>query len=207
MLKRHSIMAKNKVYDKASGDQSIDSDIVKGIAGGDEIAFHKLVDAFQTKLRHYIHIHAASINEANGDILQDIFIEIYSSAKRFKGQSSVNTWVYAIARNTINNKRKKKKFVIFNSNKADDVSAESTCESNINPLDRLRLSEDIELVRRCISQLDVDSQEILHLHQFSELDYASIAEVLAIKIGTVRSRLFTARKKLSQLLRAAYEHH
>ena len=173
--------------------------LVQGIKAGEHKAFEELVNRYQKMLRAYVFIHAKQLRDSDEDVLQDIFLEILNGAQRFNRQSSVKTWVYKVAKNTINNKKRKRWLWFLGSE--EEEQQEIATDPRMEPHGIFQAGHDIAVVRECIDLLDANSREVLHFYEIAGLNYADIAGILNIKVGTVRSRLFNAREKLAQLLR------
>ncbi len=176
--------------------------LVRMVANKDEESFRSLMMIYQNRVRAYASLYATTINDHVDDISQDIFLQIYLSAKKFKGESSVKTWVYSIAKYTINNKLRKKKLLYFwqpwkKSNFVEDVFA---LINEKTPDSEFLLSENRQNVRSGIDTLDHKSKEIIMLYEWSGLSYQQISKTLGISIGTVKSRLSNARKQLKEHL-------
>lgn len=136
------------------------------------------------------------------DIAQEVFIRAYRQIHAFRGESSLKTWLLKITRNISINHRKsafvRKVFLVdFISRNESGDSAEQAF------LEREAANE----VWACVFRLPAKCREALVLHAKHELPLHEIADILGIPEGTVKSRLFTARKKLSLMLKeeAVYE--
>ncbi len=196
-------MASHKaVGESAKRSHEYELDLMNGIAEKDEKSFRALMMLYQDRVKAYASLYAVSINDHVDDIAQDIFLQIYLSAKKFKGDSSVKTWIYSIAKFTINNKLRKKKLLYFwKSWKKTDQSDEALdLISEETPVDVLVTSDNEQNVRSGIESLDVKSKEVIMLYEWSGLSYQQIGQTLGISIGTVKSRLNNARKKLKEHL-------
>jgi RNA polymerase sigma-70 factor (ECF subfamily) len=137
------------------------------------------------------------------DLTQEVFLKAYRNINHFEGKSSFYTWLYRIAINTaIDFQRKNKKMVKV----AIDESKgglDLLMKDAVNPKDLGFAPEQHELhaaLTASIQALDVDSRSILQMREVEGFSYAEIAKMLGIKIGTVMSRLFHARKKAREKL-------
>ncbi len=142
------------------------------------------------------------------DLTQEVFLKAYRNITRFEFKSSFYTWLYRIAINSaIDFQRKHKKMlkVSIDENKG---GLDVLMKEAVNPKDSHYLlgftPEQHELhavLTASIQELDIDHRSILQMREVEELSYAEIAKILGIKVGTVMSRLFHARKKVREKLR------
>lgn len=180
-----------------------DSDLVEAAKGGDRAALDRLLRAHQPR------IHAVcrrlTGNDADAlDATQDALIAIVKGLPRFDGRSRFSTWAYRIATNTCLDelRRRKRRPELGN---ADDVTASEptlrraaggagATDPTGDDVSR-RLAVDAALAR-----LAPEFRAAVVLRDLCQLDYAEIAEVLEVPVGTVRSRIARGRGQLADLL-------
>lgn len=136
------------------------------------------------------------------DITQDVFLKAYRNAASFNGDSQVSTWVYRIARNTVLDAQRKKKFrsyfSIFTGEGQPnpvDLTSDPSSES-----DTYAERETRDLIRAAVAELPEPFRSIVVWREIEELPYAEIAMITGEAEGTLKSRLFYARKKLRAIL-------
>ena len=128
------------------------------------------------------------------DITQDTFLKAYKKLYTFRGQSSVKTWLFAIARNTAYDY--KKSSFLRRVTLVDYITQQKTHPSaEAEAMESLVSSELWEKVL----MLPVKLRESLILYAHHQMKLQEIAELLGISEGTVKSRIFKARIKLMQL--------
>jgi RNA polymerase sigma-70 factor, ECF subfamily len=126
------------------------------------------------------------------DLFQEIMINIWNSLDRFRGDSSVGTWVYRVAVNTALLYNKKTKFYArtnllvneYNINTPENDTAENR-----------EIEERLQLLARCISRLDKKDRLIITLI-LEDLSYEQVAEITGISAGNVGVRVNRIKKKL-----------
>ncbi|MFO8029342.1 MAG: sigma-70 family RNA polymerase sigma factor [Cyclonatronaceae bacterium] len=134
------------------------------------------------------------------DLTQDSFLKVYNKRHLYNGTSSLYTWTYQIARNTVLDalRRHKIKRRIFWWNETetepDDFSAG---ESGDEALDR---REEKQLLREALARLAEKDRLIITMRDLEGMSYDEIAEIEDLAVGTVKSRLFTARQRLKKEL-------
>ena len=154
--------------------------------------------------RHYDKVHAvcrriAGSSKDADDAAQEAMISIVKGLSRFDGRSAFTTWIYRIATNAaLDELRKRSRRPALHSARDDggfvpdavDLVAERTVES---VADRIAID-------RALAELSDEFRAAVVLRDVGDLDYAEIAEVLDIPIGTVKSRIARGRTLLVQRL-------
>lgn len=134
------------------------------------------------------------------DLSQEIFLRIYKYLERFKGRSSLKTWVYRVSINCCRSRlgrraRRGRAFVDVDDERFDQMPA--AVESTDS---RVARREDQEMLGRALAQLPIKFREAVILRDIGDLAYDEIATVLGVRIGTVRSRIARGRDRLRSLL-------
>ncbi|MEO1252641.1 MAG: sigma-70 family RNA polymerase sigma factor [Pseudomonadota bacterium] len=170
-----------------------DRDLLQAIASGDRGAMKTLYE------RHYAAVHkficSRSIEpSAASDILHDTMLDVWRSADRFAGRASVKTWMFSIAKNKIIDRYRKAKRT-ETSDKGLDLVDDSP-----GPFEALARSQDITIVRDAIKELSAEHRAAIHLAFVEELPYAEIAEIEGVAVGTIKTRIFHAKRRLARLI-------
>ena len=155
--------------------------------------------------RHYDRIFAVcrrvTGNEADAaDAAQEAMIAIVRALPRFDGRSSFGTWVYRIATNaSLDELRRRRRRPLANQSSRDDDGGEI---EHADPDSGLRLDAigDRMLLDAALAELAEDFRLPVVLRDVGDLDYAEIAEVLGVPIGTVKSRIARGRSALAHSL-------
>ena len=181
--------------------------LIANIARGNKASFTVLMRLYQTKIRSYCQMYTAKTNEQVDDLAQDIFLQIYNSCLNFKGNSKVSTWIFSIAKYTIYNKIRKKKLLYFwkllPSKEVEITNYQFVC--NKDGAFYYESEENKQLIKSCLATLKPQHHEALVLFEFADLNYEQISDILDISIGTVKSRIFRARKELAKNISKRYE--
>lgn len=176
---------------------------IERVLAGDESAYEPLVTENRTKVYRL----ALRIlkNEADAeDAAQEAFLKAYTSLADFRGESRFSVWLYRLTNNICIDMLRKSKRALLVPLHAEDKNGEETelfiPDERYSP-DRLaERAADRAAVRSALAALPDDCREILALRESAELSYEEIAATLSIEIGTVKSRLNRARKKLCEAL-------
>jgi RNA polymerase sigma-70 factor (ECF subfamily) len=194
--------------DKLPGDTAIDAALVRRCTAGDESAFTEIVNRYRAKIfgltLNLLH-NAADAEE----ITQDTFIRAYRGLDRFRGDSSLSTWLYRIALNLARNRywyffrRRRQHWVSLDRPLTEDSQAtfaEVVAATDHDPAQETVTREFTTLVAACMERLDRRHREILVMRNVLDLSYDEIARALNINVGTVKSRIARAREYLRSLL-------
>lgn len=191
-----------------AGEAAVDAGLVRRFTTGDESAFTEIVTRYRGKIYgltlNLLH-NAADAEE----ITQDTFIRAYRGLVRFRGDSSLSTWLYRIALNLARNRywyffrRRRHHWVSLERPLRDDSEAtfaDLVAAPDHDPAQETVVGEFTELVATCMERLDRRHREILTMRNVLDLSYEQIARSLGINVGTVKSRIARARENLRILL-------
>jgi|YelNatPaOPRAMG01_1025707.scaffolds.fasta_scaffold112792_2 RNA polymerase sigma-70 factor (ECF subfamily) len=165
------------------------------------IRFDDVYNEYKEMVFNYVFWRINDYDEAV-DLTQEIFIKIYKNLGKFKGESSMKTWVMSIAINHLNDFfRKKKKFnpVYF-----EEIAREEDYDDP-GPIEEMDLEDTIK-VERALQKLKDWEREILTLYYMEGFQYEEISKLLNIPLGTVKSRLNSAKKSLKKVLTGGVTH-
>ncbi len=171
-----------------------DRDLIEAAQGGDRSGFERLVLRYQDRLFVSIRnsVHCPILAE---DIVQEAFLKAYQYIDSFKHESGFYTWLYRIALNSrLTYFRRLKKTLSLESVEHESIPMRS--RSWESPTGRAERDEQQNQVRDALARLEDHHRLILMLREFEDFDYQTIATILDVKIGTVRSRLARARARL-----------
>lgn len=162
-----------------------ESRILQRAQAGDQEAFGLLVAATRDKIRNYC-THKLGDPSAAEDLTQEVFLEAYSHLPSFRREASFTTWIYRIAHNKVAN--------ALRSRKHEVPLLEERLEA---PKESPPPALDPEEKQALLALLPPKQRQVLELN-LEGASQKEIAAFLGIPHGTVRSRLFYARKKLRQ---------
>jgi len=191
---------------RVHGDDSArreDSIRVEGILSGDDEAFRALVVEYHALAFSLAYRSLGDAQDAE-EVVQDAFVKIHSALDGFRGDASLKTWILRIVwRLSLNRRRDRarsswRRLGLHRS--GDDADASLAGPAAESPEARLLSREASRLVRDVVDGLPSVLREVLILNSFEELGYVDIARVLDIPVGTVSSRIYTARRKLAARL-------
>ena len=182
-----------------------ENDAVRRVLDGDADAFSPLVEAYQKNV-YNLALRMTGNPEDALDMAQEAFIRAYNSLSSFRGDSKFSVWLYRIVSNVCLDflrARKGRTAVSLSQTGPDgeDAALEIPDERAL-PEAELERALTRDAVRRGLQALPDDQREILLLREIQGLSYEEIAAALSLEGGTVKSRIFRARKKLCAYLLA-----
>jgi RNA polymerase sigma factor (sigma-70 family) len=168
-------------------------DLIARIAQQDRTALAALYRDLEKPLYRFIQSRLNDPFESS-DILHDVFIEVWRSASRFEGRSKVQTWIFGIAYRKVIDRHRKAGRTDF-TNEPPELE-----DDTANPEERLAAGQEAEHVRFCISTLSDEHRGAIGLAFWQDLSYREIAEILETAEGTIKTRIFHAKKLLLRCL-------
>jgi RNA polymerase sigma-70 factor (ECF subfamily) len=197
---RHSAVDRITVAASSPGDS--DERLIRQYALGDRRAFAHLLDRYRQRIVTLVRCRLGARSLWVEDVAQDVFLQVHRKAQSFEGRSTFKTWLFSVALNVCRDHLRRERRAVHSSTiEGDDdgTLAALPCES-LDPLEMLERTERDALIRGAIERLTPANRIVLQLRDWEEMSYDQIAVVLAVPVGTVRSRLHNARAKLAQEL-------
>lgn len=183
-----------------------DRDVVRRVQAGETEAFEVLVEKYNRKTFRLAYGVLRDQEEAL-DVAQEAFVKAFRSLPKFKGDSAFYTWLFRITMNLALDRRRQR-IARARSLGTEDVPPEewerTAVATDASPDDEAASSERRARIARALESLPEHHRSIIILSDIEGLSYREIAEVLAIPMGTVMSRLHNARKRLREVLGPAF---
>ena len=175
-------------------------ELLKKAKNGDHTAFKDIVQKNETRVAATVIGMLGHCTEAE-DIGQETFIRFYKSLDKFRGESSISTYLTRIAMNLslneIKRRQRRRKHIANNSIEGLDNIPEISVSKN--------RSETKEIVNRAIQELEPKFRSVLVLRLILGYTNRETAKLMKLPIGTVLSRLARAQMKLRDILTPSYE--
>ena len=167
---------------------------------GDGEAFEEIVRANEAAV-YQLALRRLGSREDAEDAAQEVFLKAYTSLQSFRGESKLSVWLYRITNNVcIDALRRRKETVSLSVEDADGAEAQLELpDERFDPAVLAARKDLREQVGKALMKLPPDAREILLLRELGGQSYDEIAQTLEIDVGTVKSRIFRARKKLCAL--------
>jgi len=186
-----------------------DQELILALQQKSETAFRELVDLYQNRVYNTC-LGLLQNDEEAEEAAQDVFIEIYKSIDKFRGDAKLSTWMYRIATTKslerIRKRKTQKRFAFLQSLTGGDQDYESTSNATFDhPGVILENKEHAQALFKAIKELPESQRVAFTLHKVEGLPYQEISEVLETSVSSVESLMFRARKNLQKKLKAYYE--
>jgi RNA polymerase sigma-70 factor (ECF subfamily) len=194
-------------FSTPSASREEDSLLIKEALSGDP-GFEKLVRAYE-QLVYRVAFRFLNDPTDSSDVAQEVFLRVHNALPKFRGDSSLSTWIYAItanlSRNAIRSRKNREKVQVLAPKEKDgdkrnfwDGVADKGAVSSSRKLESRELNGAIQ---EAVAQLPPDYREAVILRDLEDLDYPEIAKVLRTSLGTVKSRIARGRALLREALK------
>ena len=184
-----------------------DEALFRQYTGGDEGAFVRLLERYRHRVAYLVRCRLGPQSLWVEDVAQDVFVQVHRVARTFQGRSSFKTWLYGIAMNLCRDHHRRQRTApdCRTIDGEGDDALDALPDGSLDPLQRLERDELAALVRAAVDRLTPAHRTVLQLREGEDMNYDEIAHVLAVPVGTVRSRLHNARAALAKELALCIE--
>src|SRR5580658_2075917 len=191
----------------AIGARAEEAAIVADLKAGSETAYAWLIGEFQRPV--YGLVYRMMIDPADAAVTtQDVFLKVFRGMKHFHGESSLKTWIYRIALHEAANRKRWWFRHKAQETPIDPIAAgehefsgeERLVDPGESPFEKFAHGEVRAAVEQALQQVPEPYRTALILRDLEEMSYEEIAEVLAISLGTVKSRITRGRDALRKRL-------
>ncbi|MBR4157778.1 MAG: sigma-70 family RNA polymerase sigma factor [Oscillospiraceae bacterium] len=177
--------------------------IIRRVLDGDSNAFEKLLLDNQTNV-YNLSLKMLGNPEDAMDASQEAFLRAFRSLDSFQGDSRFSVWLYRLTSNVcidiLRKKRRRTEVSLTVVNDEDEESELEIPDERFSPDAVLDKAERVRAVREGLQKLPEEYRRILTLREISGMSYEELADTLELELGTVKSKLFRARKKLCSIL-------
>jgi RNA polymerase sigma-70 factor, ECF subfamily len=178
-------------------EPSSDTELIGRMAKGDQRAMPLLFARHRTRIHRFVLRRVRSEGLAE-DLVNETFLAVWQQAGRFQGGSSATTWMLAIAHNkAVSALRKRREEAL------EEGAAEAVPDGADSAETGLAKSGKAGALRACLDRLPDEQKVVMDLVYYHEQSVKEVAQVLGIPESTVKTRMFYARRKLSEMLTAA----
>lgn len=188
---------KAAVADLALGET--DLDLVDRHRYGDREAFEEIYHRYST-LVYNLALRMAGDPEQAADLTQEIFLRIYRHLGKFRGRSTLKTWVYRVALNHCRSRLARRRPAPQSLSGEDGEPERQIADPRRGPEELAMAEDEGRRVTEALARLPAPFREAVTLRDLEGLSYQEIAEILRVRIGTVRSRIARGRDRLRELL-------
>ena len=185
-------------------------EFIENLRSGNQAAFSLLIDDYQQKVFHTCISFVPNKEDAE-DIAQEVFLEVYKSIGKFKGNSKLSTWIYKICTNKclefIRKKNAKKRLVFIQRILGNEIPLDKTnffTEFN-HPGILLEHKEQSETIYLALNTLPESQKIVFTLAKLDGKTYQEIVEITGKSMSSVESIMFRAKKNLQKKLANFYK--
>ena len=183
-------------------DAEAERKLIKAAARGSADAFESLVRENE-RMVYALSLRILGNEQDAQDAVQEVFLKAWRSLASFRGDSRFSVWLYRMTNNAcLDQLRRRRVTLVSLTPEEDGEQAPDIPDPLPGPQELLERKELQKAVRSALSELPEDFRRAIVLRETAGLSYAEIAEAMDIDVGTVKSRIFRARKKLCALLTA-----
>lgn len=160
--------------------------------------FNEIIKNNKNNVRNIIRLITKQDNE---DIEQEVYIKIWKNKEKYREKGSFKSWVNTIAKNT--SKDYLKSAVVKNeqNSTSDELALNNIKDKKNNPEDSLILSERQKIIIEAIDSLKPKFKEVIMLCEIEGYTYENAAKKLNCPLGTIKSRVYNAKKDLAEQLK------
>lgn len=180
-----------------TSDPSSDRELVSRVARGDRAAVRLLFMRHHARVYRFLVRQTGSESMAD-DIANEVFLELWRQAPKFEGRSEVTTWLLGIARYKALSARRRRV-----EDAMDDEQAAAVADPSDSPEMVTMKQDKATLLRRLVDALPEEHRSVVDLAYYHGRSVAEIGDILDVPVATVKTRMFYARKKLGEALKAA----
>lgn len=178
-------------------DRRDDGELLARVGAGDQTALRALIGRYQVRIYRFA-LRIVRREAVAEEVVSEVFLEVWRNARNFEGRSTPSTWLLGIAHNKALGVLRRRREEAWN----EDAAAEIEDESDGPEITALKSDKGAAL-RRCLERLSAEHREIVDLVYYHDKSVAEASAIVGIPEGTVKTRLFHARKQLSELMLAA----
>jgi len=187
---------------------ALDRLLVARFKKGDQTAFDEMVSRYWGRIYAMVNQLLRNTQDAE-EVTQDAFIRAHRGLENFRGDSAFSTWLYQIATNLARNRywywwrRKRDKSISIDQpiGSEGDMTLADVLPAQVETPDDITVTQEfVDHIAIGMEKLSAKHREVLVLRNIKNMTYEEIAQVLAISVGTVKSRIARARDSLRSKL-------
>lgn len=171
--------------------------LIGRIASGERLAMQVLFARHHVRVYRFV-LRLVRDESVAEDLISEVFLDVWRQAGRFEGRSAVSTWLLAIARFKALSALRRRP-----DEELDEETAQAIEDSSDTPEAALEKKDKSAAIRKCLEKLSAEHREIIDLVYYHEKSVEEVAEIVGIPENTVKTRMFYARKRLAEILKAA----
>ncbi len=159
--------------------------------------FNKVIEANKQNIRNIIRL---ITKEDNDDLEQEVYVKIWKNADKYKEKGSIKSWISTITKNASLDYLKSSYHKMFSTSTADDFVMTNITDSKMSPENKVVSLERQRRIIDAVNKLKPKFKEVIMMCEMYGYTYEECAQRLNCPLGTVKSRIFNAKKELAKEL-------
>lgn len=139
--------------------------------------------------------------EENEDIEQEVYLKIWKNSEKYNEKGSIKSWISSIAKNASLDYLKSSYHKVFQTSTSDDFVIESIKDKKVTPEDKVVRLDRQQVIVNAINSLKPKFKEVIMMCEINGYSYEECAKKLNCPVGTVKSRIYNAKKELAEVLK------
>lgn len=139
--------------------------------------------------------------EENEDIEQEVYLKIWKNSEKYNEKGSIKSWISSIAKNASLDYLKSSYHKVFQTSTSDDFVIESIKDKKVTPEDKVVRLDRQKIIVNAIKSLKPKFKEVIMMCEINGYSYEECAKKLNCPVGTVKSRIYNAKKELAEVLK------
>lgn len=160
--------------------------------------FNKVIDSNKQNIKNIIRL---ITKEDNEDLEQEVYLKIWRNSDKYKEQGSIKSWISSITKNTSLDYLKSAYHKVAQTSTSEDFVLTGIKDKKISPEDKVLKLERQKAITRAIDSLKPKFKEVILMCEVNGYTYEECAEKLKCPVGTVKSRIYNAKKELAEKLK------
>ena len=187
-----------------------DGRLASALRLGSEDAYELLVARFQQPVYNLVYRLLLDPGDSC-DVVQEVFLKVFRNINRFRGQSSLKTWIYRIAVNEVHNYRRwffrhrRQEVVLEDQSEGGKNFGDTVPDRGRSPYDCALDGEKRVMIEGALARINPMFRAAIVLRDVEDLSYEEIADVLDVSLGTVKSRITRGRESMRRQLEGRLE--
>ncbi len=160
--------------------------------------FEKVIKTNKQNIKSIIRL---ITKEENEDIEQEVYLKIWKNSEKYNEKGSIKSWISSIAKNASLDYLKSSYHKVFQTSTSDDFVMESIKDKKVTPEDKVVRLDRQKVIVKAINSLKPKFKEVIMMCEINGYSYEECAKKLNCPVGTVKSRIYNAKKELAEVLK------
>ncbi len=160
--------------------------------------FEKLIKTNKQNIKSIVRL---ITKEENEDIEQEVYLKIWKNSEKYNEKGSIKSWISSIAKNASLDYLKSSYHKVFQTSTSDDFVIESIKDKKVTPEDKVVRLDRQKIIVNAINSLKPKFKEVIMMCEINGYSYEECAKRLNCPVGTVKSRIYNAKKELAEVLK------